>query len=306
MEGICAQNPGTMLICYGAHSTTMIQNCLISNRDDLTVCKSYIKNGGSVVITADHSTINSSSGSHSALMTTELSNPSAVPESAPNAFCTIKNSIVWGNWDHIFEHTNAGSPVSYSEDVSYSDIQGGFPGTGNINANPIFIQPLGADNTAATEDDNFHLENYYFIPNSPCIDSGDPNFASVYYYSPTDLDGNPRILFGTDMGCYETSRNYFQRPLTKKTFEPRESNPNRPTISVFPNPASSFVMINGLNVEETYTIEIRDAGGKLISQQTQRKSPNQKIDVSSQANGLYLVGVNSKSRQQFFKIVVRH
>jgi hypothetical protein len=44
--------------------------------------------------------------------------------------------------------------------VSYSDIQGGYMGVGNIDADPLFYGPLSGD---------FHLK-----PGSPCIDSGDP------------------------------------------------------------------------------------------------------------------------------------
>jgi len=52
--------------------------------------------------------------------------------------------------------------------VTYCDVQGGWPGTGNIDADPIFVGP---------EMDDFHLRW-----RSPCIDAGDPDF-------PLDPDG---------------------------------------------------------------------------------------------------------------------
>jgi len=57
----------------------------------------------------------------------------------------------------------SGNPI-----VRYSDVQGGWPGTGNIDADPVFVGPYNED---------FHLRW-----RSPCIDAGDPA-------SPLDPDG---------------------------------------------------------------------------------------------------------------------
>jgi hypothetical protein len=72
--------------------------------------------------------------------------------------------------------------------VTYSNIQGGWIGTGNIDADPYFVD---ANNG-----------NYHLLPYSPCIDTGDPNYVSEP--NETDLDGKPRIINGRiDMGPYE-------------------------------------------------------------------------------------------------------
>ena len=96
---------------------------------------------------------------------------------------TLKNSIVWGN------RTQAG-PDQLAKDtqsilaVSYSDVQGGYAGTGNINQDPVFFDPDGPDNTPGTADDDYHLQSLTgrwngtaFVPDSvhsPCIDMGEP------------------------------------------------------------------------------------------------------------------------------------
>ncbi len=79
------------------------------------------------------------------------------------------NSIVWAN-------TGPDPVISASLTATYSNIQGGYPGTGNINADPLFVDAANGD---------FHLQ-----PTSPCIDTGDPN-------SPLDPDSTR-----ADMGAF--------------------------------------------------------------------------------------------------------
>jgi len=74
--------------------------------------------------------------------------------------------------------------------ITYSDVQGGWAGVGNIDADPLFVD--------VTADD------YHLLTDSPCIDAGDPDYVPAP--SETDLDGRPRVLGGRiDMGVYEQS-----------------------------------------------------------------------------------------------------
>ena len=94
---------------------------------------------------------------------------------------TITNSILWGDFS-IYDpeiHVRTGSPV-----VTYSDVEGGWSGEGNIDANPSFAGGV-----------TFHLR-----PGSPCVDSGTD--AGVY----TDMDGQRRPWgSGFDIGADEFS-----------------------------------------------------------------------------------------------------
>jgi hypothetical protein len=67
-------------------------------------------------------------------------------------------------------------------------VAGGYAGTGNINADPLFVD-------AATGD-------LHILAGSPCVDAG--NTAAIPAGLVTDLDGNARV-FGAavDMGAYE-------------------------------------------------------------------------------------------------------
>ncbi|MGA1875297.1 MAG: LamG-like jellyroll fold domain-containing protein, partial [bacterium] len=103
----------------------------------------------------------------------------------------ITNSILWGSAHQI--SNNGSGQVS----ITYSDIQGGYSGEGNIDADPQFA--LG---------DDPHL-----TAGSPCIDAGDPSFIAEP--NETDLDGKSRVLDGdndgipvVDMGAYEFACTY--------------------------------------------------------------------------------------------------
>jgi len=74
--------------------------------------------------------------------------------------------------------------VSASPLVTYSDVRLGWPGEGNIDADPLFVL-AGAG-------------NYHIISSSPCIDSG----TDVGIFSDIDGDSRP-IGSGFDMGADE-------------------------------------------------------------------------------------------------------
>jgi hypothetical protein len=97
----------------------------------------------------------------------------------------ITNSILWGDLavSEIYKDSSS-NPT-----VSYSDIEGGWEGEGNINVDPLFVADAG----------------YHLSPDSPCIDKGTNLSAPV-----TDFDGRPRPNPDTmqvDIGAYE----YYQK-----------------------------------------------------------------------------------------------
>jgi hypothetical protein len=113
--------------------------------------------------------------------------------------------------------------------VKYSDLQGGWTGTGNINVDPCFVSVgyWDANGTPADTNDDFWVDGDYHLKSqagrwdtnegrwtkndvtSPCIDAGDP--ASPIGYEPFPNGGI--INMGAYGGTEEASKSYFGEPL---------------------------------------------------------------------------------------------
>jgi predicted outer membrane repeat protein len=88
----------------------------------------------------------------------------------------LTNAIIWAN-SAPADPQIAGDTVS----VAHSIVEGGYPGTGNLDLDPLFG------------------DGYRPRPGSPAIDSGESVALPA-----TDLDGNPRVVgAGVDRGAYE-------------------------------------------------------------------------------------------------------
>jgi hypothetical protein len=84
---------------------------------------------------------------------------------------TVSNCILWNNKpDEIY-----GYPPAV---VTYSDVYGGYSGTGNINANPGFANVASGDYHLKSQAGRWHPGSQTWVQDavtSPCIDAGDPN-----------------------------------------------------------------------------------------------------------------------------------
>ncbi|HPU85455.1 MAG TPA: FlgD immunoglobulin-like domain containing protein, partial [Candidatus Latescibacteria bacterium] len=92
-----------------------------------------------------------------------------------NPTLTMRNSIVWGNTPTNAIRVDAGTVTA-----TYSDVQGGYAGTGNISADPQFAGAAARD--------------FRLAPGSPCTNTGDPS-------SPSDADGS-RADMGIDWSSH--------------------------------------------------------------------------------------------------------
>jgi predicted outer membrane repeat protein len=112
-----------------------------------------------------------------------------------NASPTVVNTILWNNApDEIYLKA---SPITVAHSAVQVEGRLPWPGVGNINAAPLFVNAEGTDGKTGTEDDNLRL-----LPSSPCVNAGD---NAVILPSSVDRDGNPRIIDETvDIGAYES------------------------------------------------------------------------------------------------------
>ncbi len=93
----------------------------------------------------------------------------------------ITNCILWNN---VPDQVEGGASVT----ITYSDIEGGWRGEGNIDAAPRFVSLRGFD--------------YLLHPESPCIDAGDPTVEDgIYDQHPRWPDRYPNGR-RADMGAY--------------------------------------------------------------------------------------------------------
>jgi parallel beta-helix repeat protein len=94
---------------------------------------------------------------------------------------TLTSCIVWGNTPNQMLNVM---------NVTYSDVQGGIAGTGNLNADPAFVDTAG---------DDFHLSF-----GSPCIDAGTAGGPLL------DFEGDPRTSSAApDMGADEFHTHFY-------------------------------------------------------------------------------------------------
>jgi len=130
------------------------------------------------------------------LVNVTLANNSADPEGGAigleKSTPTLVNAILWNNKPDQLSHDTA--------TITYSIVQDGYPGTGNLDSDPLFVDLVNHD---------LHLQT-----TSPAIEAGDAH--ALPEDITTDLDGNLRIVdfynngtVSVDMGAYEAHQILF-------------------------------------------------------------------------------------------------
>ena len=150
---------------YSSYSSPTLINCIFTNN-------SALYDGG---------------GMYNEVSKTALTNCTFYGNSAANgggmnnyySFPTLTNCIMWGDIpDEIYYNDTVSNPT-----VTYSDIQGEYPGTGNIDQDPLFVNISGLADPANWD---LHLQ-----ANSPCIDAGDNDAPNLPEF---DFEGDDRKI----------------------------------------------------------------------------------------------------------------
>ncbi len=126
--------------------------------------------------------------------------------SGSNSDPTVTNCIFWGNSattrPEIYVYSTSDPVIRYSVAQgcggsgagwkSWYGIDGGY----NLDADPLFADADGVDNTAGTVDDDLHI-----TMDSPCVNAGDPNGN---YAEQVDMDLLARVRYSrVDIGADE-------------------------------------------------------------------------------------------------------
>ncbi|MEN6308535.1 MAG: chitobiase/beta-hexosaminidase C-terminal domain-containing protein, partial [Anaerohalosphaeraceae bacterium] len=160
-------------------SSPIITNCIFNGNSSVLGGAVYNYSNSRPVFTNCTLRANSASTAGGALFNMSLSSP------------TMANCILWDNAAPM-------GPVMYSDSsdpiITYSNVEGGWTGEGNLDAAPLFVDAANGD---------LRLQ-----AGSPCIDAG--GNAAIPAGVASDLAGTPRIVDGNcdgnavvDMGAYE-------------------------------------------------------------------------------------------------------
>ncbi len=157
---------------YFKSSTPSIVNCIVNGNSS--------KLGGGIYF--DQSSAFSSLTNTTIVRNTASTNGGALYNA--NTSPKIINSILWENSPEEVHNDATSDPT-----ITYSDVYGGYPGTGNIDASPAFV--------------NIALPDFHLTAASACKDAGS---NAAPYLPLQDKDGNARINGSSvDMGAYEYS-----------------------------------------------------------------------------------------------------
>ena len=187
--------------CGGASASIEFENCVISN--NTAEIGGGLCAGASNDNTAELVIITNCTIAHNSLSAGQSASSTGGGIHSVSSNITIRNSIVW---------YNDGVPVmlvdpASSSPVLYSCIEGGYPGQGNIDSDPLFASSGGSD---------YHLRSVFgrYEPSSdswvndseyeysPCIDAGDPQDP----VGAEPLTNGKRINMGAYGGTAEASK----------------------------------------------------------------------------------------------------
>jgi hypothetical protein len=116
---------------------------------------------------------------------------------------SVSNCIVWENMPDQVRETSA---------VRYSDVQGGWPGVGNIDVDPCFADPCNGDCHLKSQAGRWDPNTQSWVTDANtglCIDAGDPNSP----IGPEPFPNGGRINMGAYGGTTEASKSYFGEPV---------------------------------------------------------------------------------------------
>jgi parallel beta-helix repeat protein len=206
INNVIKGNYGGAIDCYYGASPRIINNIIVGNGGSGHGGGIYCYGEGSSPLILNNTIADNYEGWHAGIDSTGGASPMSI------------NCILWNNSDNLVGCT-----------ATYSCIEDGDKGEGNIHSIPMFVLPGHWDNAGTPDDpwDDFWVDGDYHLKSqagrwyvnegrwtrdevtSPCIDAGDP--ASPIGYEPFPNGGI--INMGAYGGTAEASKSYFGEPV---------------------------------------------------------------------------------------------
>jgi len=184
-----ASQYGGALACYGG-SDLAATNCLFAGNS------AAYWGGGVHNSASDTSAVNCTFYDNTAGRGGALSNAGSSP--------TIRNCILWANTGTLSDNqirSDAGS----SPAVSYSCVQNGYSGTGNISSDPQFADAASGDFHVKSQEGRWNGSGWSTdATTSPCIDAGDPGDN----YDSEPEDNGDRVNMGAFGATSQASKSF--------------------------------------------------------------------------------------------------
>jgi predicted outer membrane repeat protein len=204
----------------------------------------------------------------------------------------VKNTIIYDNLPDDVDIN--GNPADATTGVfEYSNIGSitGLPANNNIDAAPLWV-------------DGYHLRYgdqtlSPATPQSPCINTGEPNYtppgSSPYY----DLDDNDRISDGRiDMGCYENDgTNSSWWIVFKDLSEMKAEEKSGMKLQIYPNPVEeSLNIIITSERDDKINIQLINAFGQLVYNEQRNIGKGDTpltMERKQLSSGVYFIRINA-------------
>ena len=159
--------------CGGSSARIEFENCIISS--NTAEIGGGLCAGSSGDNTVERVIITNCTIAHNSLSGGQPADSTGRGIHSVSSNISIRNSIVWSNDDNDDVPIILIDPASNSP-VQYSCIEGGYPGQGNIDKDPMFASSSGSDYHLRSVFGRYGSWGTWIIDGeySPCIDAGDP------------------------------------------------------------------------------------------------------------------------------------